>query len=150
MNPIDCPLCRLDQSTVLFAGPHWLAIDAQDPVYPAFTRIIWHAHVKEMSDLTRLERTDLMGVVFEVEAIMRKHLNPDKINVASLGNQVPHVHWHVIGRWHNDPTFPDAIWSTKAKSADERARSAAHRKSVARRLPEYHDALINHLNGLYS
>lgn len=149
MNPVDCPLCRLDPLTVLFARSDWLVIDAQDPVYPALTRVIWHAHVKEMSDLTRLERTDLMGVVFEVEAIMRKHLNPDKINVASLGNQVPHVHWHVIGRWHNDPTFPDAIWSTKAQSADEKARSAAHRKSLARRLPEYHDELINHLHRLY-
>lgn len=150
MNSNDCPLCRLDESTLLLARPHWRVIDARDPVFPALTRVIWHAHVKEMSDLTLTERTDLMGVVFEVESIMREHLNPDKINVASLGNQVPHLHWHVIGRWHDDATFPDSIWTHTQKSTGEETRAAARRESIASRLPEYHKALINHLNRLYS
>jgi diadenosine tetraphosphate (Ap4A) HIT family hydrolase len=149
MNQNDCPLCWPDESTLLLARPHWRVIDARDPVFPALTRVIWHAHVKEMSDLTSTERTDLMTVVFEVESIMRKHLNPDKINVASLGNQVPHVHWHVIGRWHDDPTFPDSIWTPTVKSTAEKTRATARLKSLASRLPEYHEALINHLNRLY-
>ena len=150
MNPDDCPLCQLDESIVLFSRPNWRVIDARDPVFPAFTRVIWHAHAKEMSDLTVTERTDFMAVVFEVESIMREHLNPDKIHVASLGNQVPHVHWHVIGRWHDDPTFPDSIWTATEQSADEKTRSAGRRESIVSRLPEYHEALINHLNRLYS
>jgi diadenosine tetraphosphate (Ap4A) HIT family hydrolase len=149
MNPDDCPLCQLDESIVLFSRPNWRVIDARDPVFPAFTRVIWHAHVKEMSDLTGTERTDLMAVVFEVESVMRKHLNPDKINVASLGNQVPHVHWHVIGRWHDDPTFPDSIWTPTKKSVSEETQVAARQKSTTSRLPEYHQALINHLNRLF-
>jgi diadenosine tetraphosphate (Ap4A) HIT family hydrolase len=150
MSSNDCPLCRLDESTLLLARPQWRVIDARDPVFPALTRVIWHAHAKEMSDLTVTERTDLMAVVFEVESIMREHLNPDKINVASLGNQVPHVHWHVIGRWHDDPTFPDSIWTHTQKSTGEETRAAARRESVTSRLHGYHEALINHLNRLYS
>lgn len=149
MDSNHCPLCQIDQSTVLFARPHWCVIDAQDPVYPGFTRVVWRAHVKEMSDLTRTERTDLMAVVFEVESIMRKFLNPDKINVASLGNQVPHLHWHVIGRWHDDPTFPDAIWTPSKKARGEEIHAAARQASTARCLPDYHRGLINHLTRLY-
>lgn len=150
MDSNHCPLCRIDQSTVLFARPHWCVIDAQDPVYSGFTRVVWRAHVKEMTDLTRAERADLMAVVFEVESIMRKFLNPHKINVASLGNLSPHLHWHVIGRWQDDPSFPGSIWTPTQQSAGEKARAAARKESIVGRLPEYHEALINHLNRLYS
>lgn len=150
MNPNHCPLCQTDESTLLWARPNWRVIDARDPAFPAFTRVIWHAHVKEMTDLTRAERADLMAVVFEVESIMRKFLNPDKINVASLGNLAPHLHWHVIGRWQDDPSFPGSIWTPTQQSAGEKARAAARKESIVSRLPGYHEALINHLNRLYS
>jgi diadenosine tetraphosphate (Ap4A) HIT family hydrolase len=49
--------------------------------------------------------------VFCVEAALRPSLNPDKINLASLGNMTPHLHWHVIPRYANDATFPKPIWA---------------------------------------
>ncbi|MNC89752.1 hypothetical protein D3C83_57330 [compost metagenome] len=57
-----------------------------------------------------------MRVVFGVEAGLRELLRPDKINLASLGNAVPHLHWHVIPRFRNDPHFPSPIWASAART----------------------------------
>jgi hypothetical protein len=42
-------------------------------------------------------------------------LGAEKVNLASLGNQVPHLHWHVIPRFKDDPHFPFAIWGRKMR-----------------------------------
>jgi diadenosine tetraphosphate (Ap4A) HIT family hydrolase len=82
-----------------------------DADYPGFCRVILNRHVREMTDLDAAQRQRLMVVVFATEAAVREVLNPDKINLASLGNMVPHVHWHVIPRFADDRHFPDAIWA---------------------------------------
>ncbi len=81
-----------------------------DADYPAYCRVELLAHVKEMSDLTPTERARMMKTVFAVELALRELLNPDKINLASLGNKTPHVHWHVIPRFENDKHFPNSHW----------------------------------------
>jgi diadenosine tetraphosphate (Ap4A) HIT family hydrolase len=84
-----------------------------------------------MSDLLVEEQHYLMGVVFAVERSLRILMNPDKINLASLGNQVPHLHWHVIARFTDDRHFPASIWSPAqgighARAAPANAQLAAH------------------------
>lgn len=64
-----------------------------------------------MTDLVASDQQYLMQVVMAVEAALRALLQPEKINLASLGNQVPHLHWHIIPRFADDPHFPDPIWS---------------------------------------
>ena len=64
-----------------------------------------------MTDLSSVERRHLMAVVFATESALRRHYRPQKINLASLGNVVPHVHWHVIPRYIDDRHFPASIWS---------------------------------------
>jgi diadenosine tetraphosphate (Ap4A) HIT family hydrolase len=81
-----------------------------DADYPGFCRVIWTAHVREMSDLAVAERQLLMDIVFTVEQVIRALFSPDKINLASFGNLTPHIHWHVIPRWHDDRHFPEPIW----------------------------------------
>ena len=78
--------------------------------YPDFCRVIWTDHVREMTDLPPVDRQYLMVVVLTVEEVLRLLLNPDKINLASFGNVVPHLHWHVIPRWLDDKHFPEPIW----------------------------------------
>ena len=81
-----------------------------DVDYPAYCRVELLAHVKEMTDLQPVERARVMKVVFAVEAAIREQFNPTKINLASLGNKTPHVHWHVIPRFENDKHFPNSHW----------------------------------------
>jgi diadenosine tetraphosphate (Ap4A) HIT family hydrolase len=63
-----------------------------------------------MTDLGHDERISVMNVVFAVERVVRSLFAPDKMNLASLGNMTPHLHWHVIPRWHDDRHFPGPIW----------------------------------------
>ncbi|MBI5783245.1 MAG: HIT family protein [Gammaproteobacteria bacterium] len=112
-----CPLCHPENETVLWRDGRCRVILAGDADYPGFCRVIWDAHVKEMTDLTEPERAHLMTVVFATEEILRETLHPDKINLASLGNQVPHLHWHVIPRFSDDAHFPDPVWAVRKRDA---------------------------------
>ncbi|MGQ9685997.1 MAG: HIT family protein, partial [Thiobacillaceae bacterium] len=91
----DCPLCAADGGEVLWRDDLCRVVWVEDPDYPGYCRVILNDHVREMTDLPQAERCRLMAVVFALEAAVREVLQPDKVNLASLGNQVPHLHWHV-------------------------------------------------------
>ncbi len=110
MTDSTCELCAGPGGHVLWADDACRVIRVDDPVLPGFCRVIWNEHVREMSDLPVADRNRLMQVVFAVEAALRECWNPDKINLASFGNVVPHMHWHVIPRWRDDRFFPEPIW----------------------------------------
>lgn len=107
----ECPLCSEADETILWRDDFCRVIWVDEPAYPGFCRVILNTHVREMTDLSPADQQRLMTIVFTVEAAVRKICQPDKINLASLGNLVPHVHWHVIPRWETDRCFPDAIWA---------------------------------------
>jgi len=138
-----CELCTPALETLLVQTSSWRIIAVDDPEFAGFTRVIWNAHVREMSDLDPAQRQELMQVVFEVERIMRQYLNPDKVNLACLGNQVPHIHWHVIPRWRDDVAFPAPIWNHPSPSEDRRRIAKARISAIHGNLPDYHQALIN-------
>lgn len=110
-------------------------IAAEEPGWPGFCRVIWRAHVEEMTDLEPAPRAKLLEVVFALEAALRAVCAPDKVNLASLGNMVPHLHWHVIPRWRDDATFPGAIWAPAERDAPAREVDlGAVRAALAERL----------------
>lgn len=108
-----CPLCASPSGEVLWQNDLCRIVLADEPDYPGFMRVILNAHVKEMTDLAASDRAEIMRVVFAAEAALRQVMRPDKINLATLGNMVPHVHWHVIPRFADDPHFPNPIWGSK-------------------------------------
>ncbi len=111
---IRCPLCDSPGGELLWQDDFCRVIHVTDaPAYPGFCRVILNRHVKEMTDLAPPERSRLMTAVMKTEQAIRDALNPDKINLASLGNVVPHLHWHVIPRFADDPHFPDPIWGAQ-------------------------------------
>lgn len=95
---------------------------SEGAAFPGFCRVIWQRHVAEMSDLTTAERRHLLDVVHAVEHAVRQAVRPDKINLASLGNVVPHLHWHVIPRWRDDSHFPAPIWASAARPVPARTQ----------------------------
>jgi len=108
-NP--CDLCNSRSENLLWQDGFCRVVLVGDPDYPGFCRVILARHVKEMTDLAAEERTRLMDAVFATEATLRELLRPDKINLASLGNLAPHLHWHVIPRYRDDRHFPAPIWA---------------------------------------
>ena len=109
-NSHICELCTSPGGEVLWESSHCRVIRVDDQNFPGFCRVIWKAHAREMTDLDPAQQLHLMSVVFAVEVVIRQLFSPDKVNLASFGNVVPHVHWHVIPRWQNDSHFPEPIW----------------------------------------
>jgi len=75
--------------------------------------------VREALDRSNRSIEHRLGEQPAVEAALRQTLKPAKINLASLGNQVPHLHWHVIPRFSDDAHFPDAVWATPRRAGVE-------------------------------
>jgi diadenosine tetraphosphate (Ap4A) HIT family hydrolase len=107
----DCPLCSPSPHiTRLWEDDFCRVVLLHDQDYPAYCRVELLAHVKEMTDLEPLSQQRLMKTVFAVEAAMREVVKPEKINLASLGNKTPHLHWHIIPRFADDKHFPNSHW----------------------------------------
>lgn len=112
-----CPLCQASPHLVLWQDDFCRVVLLDDADYPAYCRVELLAHVKEMSDLTPQDRAHTMKVVFAVETAVREVIQPDKINLASLGNKTPHMHWHVIPRFETDKHFPNSHWGEPARAS---------------------------------
>lgn len=128
-----CPLCNTDGGTLVWRGDRLRVIHAGEEAekgFPAFYRVVWNAHAAELSDLTPADRRHCMEAVALVEQVLRERLAPAKINLAALGNMVPHLHWHVIARFGWDSHFPAPVWA-----AAQRERDAAQEAVVAGQLP---------------
>ena len=111
MTAIDsCALCKPCTSPILWQDDFCRVVLLNDTHYPAYCRVELLEHIKEMSDLPPVQRSRMMKVVFAVETAIRETIQPDKINLASLGNKTPHIHWHVVPRFENDKHFPNSHW----------------------------------------
>ena len=106
-------------------------VRVDEPAYPGFCRVILKRHAREMTDLEPAERDSLMRIVWAVEAAVREAMEADKMNVASLGNMTPHVHWHVVPRFRDDRHFPGPIWAPPQREGAVPAERAARAARVA-------------------
>ena len=127
---MTCPLCASAGGTLVWQGAHLRVIRADEAGFPAFYRVVWQGHVAEFSDLSSAERQHCMDAVVVVESALREFLQPTKINLAALGNMVPHLHWHVIARFDWDSHFPAPVWA-----AAQRPSPAAQEAAVRALLP---------------
>jgi diadenosine tetraphosphate (Ap4A) HIT family hydrolase len=112
-----CELCEL-AAPVVVRGEKFAVILADDADYPGFARVIWNEHVRELSDLADEDRLLLNDAVWKLEQAVREVMQPLKVNVASLGNVVPHLHWHVIPRYADDAHFPAPVWAQAVRASD--------------------------------
>lgn len=74
----------------------------------------------EIEDLHQLDPDrfgDVMVVVRSVSQFVDAHFQPDKLNVACIGNQVRQMHIHIVGRSPDDPAWPGVVWSYGEKRA---------------------------------
>ena len=118
MTVSACTLCDTDGGLLIFRSEQLRIIQASEAGFPAFYRVIWSRHVAEFSDLTPDERETCMNTVVAVEEILRTQLQPTKVNLASLGNMVPHLHWHVLARFDWDSHFPAPVWSAAQRTVN--------------------------------
>lgn len=106
-----CPLCNEIGGALVWETRDWRLIRARIAEFPATYRLIANRHIAELTDLDAAERTLCIEYVAAVETALRATISPDKVNLASLGNRVSHLHWHVIARFTWDSRFPEAVWA---------------------------------------
>jgi diadenosine tetraphosphate (Ap4A) HIT family hydrolase len=140
VTQVSCVLCAGDGGEVLYRDELLRVVLVDEADYPGLVRVIANAHAREVTDLAAADRQRLLAAVFAVESAQREALAPHKINLASLGNVTPHLHWHVIPRFADDAHFPEPVWGARqrepgpARLAERRARLAALRAAIAARL----------------
>ena len=128
-----CPLCAGDGGEVLWRGDYCRVVLPAEPQWPGLCRVVAGGHAAEMSDLSAPARAAVWAALHATEQVIRERLRPDKVNLASLGNRVEHVHWHLVPRWRDDACFPGSPWSPPLRTAPVR-RLPRDFAAVARRL----------------
>lgn len=113
MSPDACPACsgswpatdhRIADCGVV------VAYLFEDQFFPGWTVLVLKEHAVELFELSPEERSELIEVVSGVARALTRVFRSIKVNYALLGNQVPHIHWHIIPRTTDDPAPRDPVW----------------------------------------
>ena len=110
----DCPMC-----TKWHAEPELRVAEFtrcyillnRDQFFPGYTFVFTKEHVTELFHLDRQARAEVVEEVTAVAAALYNLFAPAKMNYELLGNMVPHMHWHLVPRFTNDPLWPRPIWA---------------------------------------
>jgi len=81
-------------------------------------KVFTQRKIKEFGECTLDEKTEIFRIIDITEKSMLDYFKADKINIASFGNMLPHVHWHVMARFENDSYFPEPMWGQKQRESD--------------------------------
>jgi len=140
---MSCPLCEPTPHEILWLDDFCRVVLLNDEDYPAYCRVELLDHIKEMTDLAPQDRARMMKVVFAVETALREALNPDKINLASLGNKTPHIHWHVIPRFEHDKHFPNSHWGEAMRKSNTSSLDAKMKQVLAENMITLIECALN-------
>ena len=81
------------------------------------------SNIIHYTDLTIAQQQKLSLEINQIATILQKLYQPDRLNIAALGNIVKQMHWHIICRYHHDQYWPDPIWGRECKHyADQQER----------------------------
>ncbi|CAA6811089.1 MAG: Diadenosine tetraphosphate (Ap4A) hydrolase and other HIT family hydrolases [uncultured Sulfurovum sp.] len=87
--------------------------ESEIPWLKVFTQIAY----REFSETPTEVKLEIFRVLDIIEKEMLHTFNPKKINIASFGNYVPHVHWHIMARFEEDAFFPEPMWGKKQRES---------------------------------
>jgi diadenosine tetraphosphate (Ap4A) HIT family hydrolase len=112
----DCPFCLPRQDDNQF----WLKVKSLSvstlylhrvQTYRGYSVLVYDlCHSTVPSQLSRDEWASFCNDLHVAQAAIEKATNPDHMNIAALGNQMAHLHWHIIPRYENDSRWGGPIW----------------------------------------
>ena len=82
----------------------------EDQFFPGWTVVVFKRHATELFHLAPTERIQLMEEVSNLAKVLVESYDAKKMNYGLLGNQMPHIHWHLIPRLRDDPAPPEPVW----------------------------------------
>ena len=136
----ECRACRGEwppaEAFVTDCGPARAYLHA-DQLFAGWTLVVLKRHATELWELGRDERHALMDGVAEVARALAAVYDATKMNYELLGNELPHIHWHLVPRRADDPAPGRPVWThphqTRILSPDEqRVRIDAIRARLKR------------------
>lgn len=86
-----------------------------EPSEIPWLKIFTQKAYKEFSQCDMRSRLEIFQCLDIIEKEMLDYFEPEKINIASFGNYVPHVHFHIMARFKEDSFFPEPMWGKKQK-----------------------------------
>ena len=82
----------------------------EDQFFPGYVLLVLRRHATELYELSAAERRTLIEELSRVAEALSRVFRPVKMNYELLGNQVPHIHWHLVPRLTTDPEPHAPIW----------------------------------------
>ncbi|MCH9812731.1 MAG: HIT family protein [Epsilonproteobacteria bacterium] len=99
----------------VFENSH-IYIEVEESEIP-WLKIFTKEPYKEFSQAPQVVKQEIWRLLDIIEKEMLSYYQPDKINIASFGNYLPHVHFHIMARFEEDSFFPEPMWGTKQRDA---------------------------------
>jgi diadenosine tetraphosphate (Ap4A) HIT family hydrolase len=117
MPSTDCPFCRklsdldsLGPEELVWQFPHSVALLGPWQYYQGYCILVARTHATELSQLPDAKRVGYFNEMCQLARAIEKAFHPRKLNYELLGNQVPHLHWHVFPRHDHDPKVLKPVW----------------------------------------
>jgi len=121
---MECFACHRIELIRRAENPHFVAelaesyvVLADEQAYTGWSILLLKDHHEHLAGLSLERQGRLWEDVAKVAAAMTREFKPARINYECLGNELHHIHWHVIPRYANDPAPQAPVWM---RSPDER------------------------------
>ncbi len=88
-----------------------------EPSEVPWVKVFTKRKIKEFSQCTVAEKTEIFRILDVTEKLMLDYFDADKVNIASFGNILPQVHWHIMARFKGDSYFPEPMWGQKQRQS---------------------------------
>jgi diadenosine tetraphosphate (Ap4A) HIT family hydrolase len=111
MTCLMCSRWAAEPYLRIAALKHCFVLLNADQFFRGYTFVVTRRHVTELFHLDLAERQEIIEEVNRVAAALFQTFRPAKMNYELLGNMVPHMHWHLVPRFTDDPLWPRPIWS---------------------------------------
>src|SRR5262245_16497583 len=117
MPTSDCPFCQklarleaLADDELVWQFPHSVALLGSWQFYHGYCLLVARRHARELSQLSDADRRAFLDEMCLLARAVEEAFRPDKLNYELLGNQVPHLHWHLFPRRRSDPDALKPVW----------------------------------------
>ncbi len=134
---MNCSLCERSKLTAEGKYPylihefeHSYLMLGEHQFFRGYCVLVSKSHFKEMTDMPAPAQSEMFQEMMKVSSVLQKHFQPSKMNMCSLGNVVPHVHWHFFPRYSDDPQFQDPPWLRKPQFESARVTPEEARKLI--------------------
>lgn len=71
--------------------------------------------LREIIDLAPEDQATLLAEITAVSRVLQRLIEPQKLNVAAIGNVVAQLHIHIVARFEDDTAWPAPVWGHGAR-----------------------------------